>query len=210
MEKIPRKGIFIVLSSPSGGGKTTIYKKVLERLANVTYSISYTTRLPRKSEINGRDYNFVSEERFLKMKKDNQFIESAVVHEAYYGTHRETLIKMLDEGLDVILDIDVQGALQLKEKFNQGIFIFIFPPSMKELELRLRGRKSDTDENIRHRLEKAKYEMSFFKEYDYLVINSNLIDAVEDVCVIIKAERKRIKYHQNEYLNRRFQLRQLQ
>jgi guanylate kinase len=184
-----RRGIFIVLSAPSGGGKTTIYKAVLNQLAGISYSVSYTTRTPREGEITGQDYHFVDLATFERMKASGEFIEWAEVHGAFYGTHRKTLQRTLEAGQDIILDIDVQGARLLRRKMSDGVFIFIFPPSIKVLEARLRDRKSDSDEIIHRRLEIAQREMESWPDYDYLVVNDNLDKAILEVLSIIRAER---------------------
>lgn len=187
-EAFSRRGIFIVLSSPSGGGKTTIYKAVLARMAGMTYSVSYTTRPPREGEVDGRDYYFVPQATFERMRADGEFIEWAEVHGSLYATHRKTLLKTLESGRDIILDIDVQGARTLKRKMPDGVYIFIFPPSMGVLENRLRGRKSDADPIIQRRLEIARREMAAWPDYDYLVVNDELERAIADVMSIIRAE----------------------
>ncbi|MFC1850055.1 guanylate kinase [candidate division CSSED10-310 bacterium] len=204
--ELSRQGIFFVLSSPSGGGKTTIYKGVIRQLPGITYSVSYTTRAARENEIDGHDYNFVTLNTFEMMRAENQFMEWAEVHDALYGTHRETLLTSMKKGIDVIMDIDVQGARQLRQKMKQGIFIFIFPPTMGELERRLRNRKSDTDATIRRRLDIARIEMSVYKHYDYLVINDSLEQAIADVITIIKAERCKISRFDNHTIKKFFQL----
>jgi len=185
-------GIFFVLSAPSGGGKTTICKRVLTHLQQIAYSVSYTTRLPRQNEHNGKDYFFVDCQTFQQYRDQGQFLECARVHNAWYGTHEHTLRSLLAQGTDVILDIDIQGAHQLRQKMTNGVFIFIFPPSLSELEKRLRGRKSDDEENIRIRLDIARQEMGHFVDYDYLVINDELEQAVHHVVSIIEAERCRL------------------
>lgn len=201
-----RSGIFFVLSSPSGGGKTTIYKKIIEIVNDITYSVSFTTRKPRDNEIDGKDYHFIDETTFNGMRDQNQFVEWAEVHGCYYGTHKDNLQSKLSNGLDVILDIDVQGAKQLQQQMSHGVFIFIFPPSLDELEKRLRTRQSDTDASIQRRLEIARSEMLTVVDYDYLVINDDLEQAVKDIKCIIAAERCRLIHNDLNNIKQTFHL----
>ncbi|MBN2384160.1 guanylate kinase [bacterium] len=187
-----RHGIFFVLSSPSGGGKTTIYKSILNQMDNLAYSVSYTTRPARTHEVNGRDYHFVDPETFERYRQEGQFVEWAQVHGAWYATHKQTLFSVLDTGRDIMLDIDVQGAKQLQARMKNGVYIFIMPPSMAELERRLRARKSDTEQSIKVRLEIARQEMGHFLDYDFLVINDRLETAILEVMSIIRSERCRL------------------
>lgn len=194
MLKLFRRGIFFVLSAPSGAGKTTLYRGVMKQLSDMTYSISYTTRRPRSGETDGVDYCFVGRPVFEEMIGAGEFVEWAEVHGELYGTHRRTLQATLEAGKDIILDIDVQGAQQLRESFNKGVFIFVFPPSLDELEKRLRGRDTDSDEVINRRLCIATKEMALYKNYDYLIINDDLAQATSSVIHIIQAERLNMKH----------------
>ena len=186
------KAIPFIISSPSGGGKTTILKTVLAGLPGIVFSISHTTRSPRPGEVNGRDYHFVTAEEFTVVREQTPsgFIEWARVHDNFYGTSRSDVEQRLEEGSDVILDIDIQGARQVKEAI-EAVSIFIAPPSLAELELRLRGRGTESEEVIALRLANASRELSAATEYDYLVINDSLTEAVETVRSIMISERSK-------------------
>lgn len=186
-----RKGLIFVVSAPSGAGKTSLCKKVVELLPDLRHSISYTTRPPRVNEIDGVDYHFVSEEMFVKMVERGEFVEWALVHGNRYGTAEETLRRYEAEGIDVILDIDVQGAGQIGKKLKRGVYIFVLPPFPEELEKRLRGRGTDGDEVIKARLSNAREEVRQIVNYDYIIINDILEDAVVRLNSIIAAERCR-------------------
>jgi guanylate kinase len=176
-------GRLLVISGPSGVGKGTLRKKLFEHIPDLHYSVSVTTRKPRKDEQEGVDYFFVDEETFRKYIKENKFAEWAKVHGDFKGT-------LLSE---LILEIDVQGALQLKKKYPEGIFIFIAPPSWQQLEDRLRGRKTEDEADLKKRLNDAQYEMKQIKHYDYLIVNNNLDKALEELKAIIISERCRIR-----------------
>ena len=182
------KGILIVLSSPSGGWKSTICRRLLAFRKDLAYSISVTTRPMRKHEVNSKHYFFVSETEFKKYIKQNKLAEWAIVHDNYYGTPRKFIREKTARGTNVIMDIDVQGSLKLMNKYKKGLFIFIVPPSMKELERRLFKRKTDTDEVIRKRLINARKEIKYIKHYDYAVVNDNLEKAVSSINCIVEAE----------------------
>lgn len=192
-ERRKNRGLLFVVSGPSGVGKGTIREKIFEVFPDLKYSVSVTTRPPRKGERNGIDYYFVSEDEFKKMIEENKFAEWALVHGEYKGTLLDFLIKQRQKGEDVLLEIDVQGAAQIKDKFPEGIFIFIAPPSWKDLEERLRGRRTETEKDLEKRLKDALNEMKYAKNYDYLVVNDNIGDAVKKLESIIIAERCRIK-----------------
>lgn len=182
------------MSAPSGGGKSTILKKVMEDLPGLVFSVSHTTRSPRPGEINGQDYHFVSRDDFLKIQQRQPpgFLEWAEVHGNLYGTSRDEVERHLQAGKDVVLDIDVQGAMQVMEA-TDAVTVFITPPSSAELEKRLRGRGTESEENIALRLENAQSELSFMDKYDYLVVNDQLSEAIESLRSIIIAERCRRK-----------------
>ena len=174
------KGHLFILSAPAGTGKTTLAKMLCEGLENVQQSISCTTRAPRKGEIDGKDYIFFSKQVFEEKLKEDAFIEHANVFGEYYGTLKQSVESSLNEGKNLILVIDTQGALSLKGKID-ATFIFISPPSMEELERRLRNRKTDSEESIRVRLAWSKKEMEKAKRYDYIVINEDLQKAFEEL-----------------------------
>ncbi len=185
-------GRLFIVSAPSGTGKTVILKEVLSRVANIFFSVSYTTRQPRKGELDGRDYYFIGQPLFQSMITEGAFLEWEDVHGSFYGTAFEPVIKLLRQGKDVLLDIDVQGtATILRERQVPATTIFIAPPTMAELEIRLRKRGSENEAGIARRLAKGRQEMTERKKYDYLVVNDVLEDAVKMTCAIIYAERSR-------------------
>lgn len=180
-----------VVSAPSGAGKTTLCRAVAESLENLTHSISYATRKPRPGEIDGRDYHFVSRERFEDMVRAGDFAEWAEVHSNLYGTSRRVLDDMIAKGIDVILDIDTQGAKQIKSKYDAAVFIFIMPPSLDILEERLRNRKSDREDEIRKRMRRARDEIKDFAMYDYIIVNRDFDRALAELRCVVLAERCR-------------------
>lgn len=187
-----RKGLMLVLSSPSGAGKTSICKKVVSLDENISLSVSYTTRPKRKSEKNGKDYFFVSKEKFEDLKIKNFFIEFANVFDNWYGTPKNFIEKNLNNGEDVIFDIDWQGAQKLSDfSKNDVVSVFILPPSNKELHERLKKRAEDSDETVSKRMSKARSEISHWIEYDYVLINHNLEDCSLEVLNILNVERKK-------------------
>lgn len=178
----------IILSSPSGAGKTTIARELLRRRDDVGYSVSCTTRAPRAHEVPQRDYYFLSRADFLKRREEGAFAESAEVHGNLYGTLRSEVERVLRSGKHVLMDIDVQGAVQFKRAFPQAVTIFILPPSAEVLTGRLRGRHSETPESLIRRLQSALQELQAVDEYEYVVINDELDQAVQRVSSIIDAE----------------------
>jgi len=187
-----RSGIPIVLSAPSGAGKTSVYKRLLKCMPGLVYSISHTTRLPRRGEVNGKDYHFVSPERFKKMATAGDFVEWALVHGNYYGTSKAYIRRAINAGHDVVLDIDVQGAMKLRRSFPEAALIFIMAPSIQEIERRLRHRGKDDEATIRQRLINARREIAYIPRYDYLVINDHLSAAVRRIRSIIEVEHHRV------------------
>ena len=180
--------VFIV-SGPSGSGKTTVVDDLLAALPGMIFSVSYTTRAPREGEQNGREYFFVSREEFEAMKARGEFLEQAMVYADFYGTHRSALEEAARQGKDLLLDIDVQGALQVKKKHPAAIAIMILPPSAQELEKRLRARGLDTAERIARRLKTARWEVGNYPHYDYVVINRDREQARALVRAIVAAEQ---------------------
>lgn len=185
------KGQLFVLSGPSGAGKGTICKEILES-DKVKLSVSMTTRAPRAGEKEGINYYFVSEEEFKKIVDEKGFLEYAQVYGNYYGTPKLEVLDLMNDGLDVVLEIDIQGALQIREAYPQAIFIFILPPTMAELRKRITGRGSETEESLQRRLGAALEEVSYIDKYDYCIINENLKEAVNRAKAIIMAEHCRV------------------
>lgn len=184
------KGRLFVLAGPSGVGKGTLRSRALANIDDLTYSISCTTRAPRAGEREGRDYRFVSRRDFEDRIAQGLFLEHASVHGNYYGTLREDVEREIEAGRDVLLEIDVQGAGQIKEQIPDSVLIFVSPPSLEVLEQRLRQRKTETEETIRTRLENAKEEMERVSEYDYNILNDVLERAAEELRGIILGYRK--------------------
>ena len=187
-----KRNFLIILISPSGGGKTAIFNKILAEDTEIKYSVSFTTRKARINEINGTDYNFISEEKFLKMRNSGNFLESAKVHGFWYGTSKNYINSMLKKN-HIIMDIDVQGAKQIMNSDVDHITIFILPPSREVWLQRLKGRGTDSDEVIHVRLETAEKEIQEISDFQYLVINDDFDKAVNDIKTIIKAEENKIE-----------------
>lgn len=186
------QGNLFIISSPSGGGKGTLIREVLQTLPQVGYSVSFTTRQPRKGEKSGREYRFVSREEFENLIANGEFLEYAEVHGKFYGTSKSQVEKMTSEGFDVILEIDVQGAKIVRAKMPEAVSIFIMPPSLEVLRNRLEKRGTETVEQISLRLSNAHDEMKRFEEYDFIVVNENLKTAGEQFKAIFTAERQRL------------------
>lgn len=181
-----KQGRLIVISGPSGSGKTTICNSLLKLLPNLEYSVSFTARTPRRGEKDGQDYFFISKEEFQNKIKNGGFLEYAKVFDNYYGTGRDWVTEKIGQGKDILLSIDVQGAAQIRKSFPNAILIFLVPPSAKVLEERLKRRATDDPREIEKRLEIAKEEMAQIGNYDYVVINDKVDDAVSEICRIIK------------------------
>ncbi|MGB7774336.1 MAG: guanylate kinase [Pseudolabrys sp.] len=187
---VARRGLMLVLSSPSGAGKTTLSRKLLAQDANVALSVSVTTRTMRPGEHEGRDYRFIDRKQFDVMVDSDELLEWAEVFDNYYGTPKKPVMEALATGRDVLFDIDWQGTQQLREKARADLVsVFVLPPSIPELERRLRTRAQDDYETIHRRMAKAADEMSHWAEYDYVVINRDLEQAFADVAAILAAER---------------------
>ncbi len=185
------KGILFVVSAPAGCGKDTILEQMFKKTENVCYSVSATTRAPREGEVNGVHYHFMTREQFVEMIKDDAVLEYTEYCGNYYGTPRKAVEDMLSEGKDVILKIEVEGAMNIKRLFPESKLVFILPPSLAELERRLRKRGTETEEKIIERTAQAKNELEFAKDYDYLLVNGELEKAVDDLICIIRAEHLR-------------------
>ena len=187
---VERRGLMFVLSSPSGAGKTTLSRLLIERMPGLRMSVSATTRQMRPGEVDGRDYHFIDAAKFEQMTKRNDLLEWATVFDNRYGTPRAPVEAALSAGQDVLFDIDWQGTQQLREKARADVVsVFILPPSADDLEKRLHSRAQDSDEVIKGRMSRASHEMSHWAEYDYIVINHDLDQAFAEVQSILKAER---------------------
>lgn len=184
-----KKGRIFIISAPSGCGKTTLCRKLLKSAPWLNRSVSVTTRPQRSGEVNGRDYYFISKANFKKWIGQNRFLEWTRTYGWYYGTPKKPVSDLLKRGRDVLLSIDVKGALKIKRLYSGSVLIFIFPPSLKELEERLKKRKSDAKKEIKKRLRIVKRELDFADKYDYSVINDNVNNAVYKLKAIIIAER---------------------
>ncbi len=187
------KGSIFIVSAPSGAGKTTLCKEIIDTVDRLKQSVSFTTRKPRKGEINGVDYSFISKEKFKKMITSGDFVEWAEVHGNLYGTSRRRLENILKSGSDVILDIDTQGARQIRKSCRGGVFVFILPPSMKVLRKRLENRGSNSKDDTERRLKRAVYEIRDYDKYDYVIVNNILKNSIRKLESIIIAERLRNK-----------------
>lgn len=189
------KGFLLVISGPSGCGKGTVSQALLQRNKDIVFSVSATTRKPRPEEINGVNYFFLEKEKFEKTVEEGGFLEHAYVHTNYYGTPKDFVLEEVEKGEIVLLEIDVQGALQVKKNFKNVVFVFLLPPTMAELKNRIIKRGTETPEDIEVRLQNAFKELDFVGEYDYFVVNDIIEDAVSNIENIISAEKLRVKRH---------------
>jgi guanylate kinase len=189
--RLRRRGTLFVVSAPSGAGKTTLCREARLRVADLAYSISCTTRAPRPGEVDGSDFRFIPREAFVAMRERGELAEWATVHGNLYGTPARPLEAALRDGRDVLLDIDTQGATQLRQRYPEAVLVFVVAPSMAELEQRLRERRSDAVQDIARRLARARDEIALWRQYDYLIVNRDVKEAMDQLMAIIQAERCR-------------------
>ncbi len=192
-----KKGMIIIVSAPSGAGKTSICDALIKEDKNIVYSVSTTTRQPREGEKNGVEYYFVDDKKFKEMVKKNVFVEWAKVHNHFYGTSKKVLEQTINKGKDILLDIDVQGAVKIKKQYKDALMIFITTPTLKILKQRLIKRNKDSMEVIKTRIENAKKELTYMPKYDYLILNDKLDESIENAKSVICAERLSIKRNKN-------------
>ncbi len=196
----PRRGIIFILSAPSGAGKTTIYRAALKAIADLEFSISLTTRARREGEADGIDYSFVSEEEFNRRQSSGELAEWARVFESSYGTPRAPLDAAVKSGRDILLDIDIQGARQIRKTYpRDAVSIFVLPPTLEELAGRLRGRATEEESEIQRRLRKAREEAEAYPEYDYLIVNVEIAKSVAQLETIVNAERLKVGRLRGEF-----------
>ncbi|GAB3486819.1 guanylate kinase [Marinomonas epiphytica] len=194
-------GNLFILSAPSGAGKSSLYKALLKQDEKVRISVSHTTRAPRTGEEHGREYYFTDPESFLDMIAEDAFFEHAQVFDNYYGTSKESIFSMLEQGLDVILEIDWQGARQVRELYPDAISLFILPPSRQSLEDRLKGRGTDSEDVIQRRMNKAVSEMSHYHEYDFVIVNDDFDEALAQMAAIFTGMRSKTPVMQQKNTN---------
>jgi len=193
------RGLLIVISGASGTGKGTVCKKILSDLPEVAYSISATTRAPRPGEVDGKEYYFLSVAEFKNWIADGKFLEHAEVYGNFYGTPLNKIEERLNRGEDILLEIDVQGALNVKRKCPEGVYIFLLPPSLEELRRRIEGRGTETPESLSRRMKNALAEINVGLEYDYVVVNDSIENAVEKIKAILTAERLKVSRNEDKF-----------
>ena len=197
-----RKGLLLVVSGPSGAGKGTICKALLNKNDQIKLSVSATTRKPRNGEVHGVNYFFIEKEEFTKMIENGEFLEYAQIYDNFYGTPKAAIIECLEKGQDVILEIEMQGARQIKEVYPEGVFIFVLPPSLEELKSRIVGRGTETQEEIEKRFSCAFEEINQIVNYDYFIVNEDIEKSVSDVEAIICAEKHKVTRYKNNIIDK--------
>ena len=199
---VKRKGLLLVVSGPSGAGKGTICKALLNKNDQIKLSVSATTRKPRNGEVHGVNYFFLEKEEFTTMIENGEFLEYAQIYDNFYGTPKSAIIECLEKGQDVILEIEMQGAKQIKEVYPEGVFIFVLPPSLEELKSRIVGRGTETQEEIEKRFSCAFEEINQIVNYDYFIVNEDIEKSVNDVEAIISAEKNKVTRYKNNIIDK--------
>ncbi len=198
---INKKGLLLVVSGPSGTGKGTICKDIVSKYEDINLSISATTRSPRVGEVEGRSYFFKTKEEFEAMVEKGEFLEYARIYDNYYGTPKKAIFDELDMGRDVILEIEMQGAMQIKKVYPEAVFIFVLPPSLQELKSRIIGRGTETEEEIEKRFNSAYDEIKLLGEYDYFIFNNIVEKSSEEILNILQVEKNKVKRYKNNILD---------
>ena len=199
---LDRKGLLLVVSGPSGAGKGTICKALLNKNDKIKLSVSATTRKPRNGEVHGVNYFFLEKEEFTTMIENGEFLEYAQIYDNFYGTPKSAIIECLEKGQDVILEIEMQGAKQIKEVYPEGVFIFVLPPSLEELKSRIVGRGTETQEEIEKRFSCAFEEINQIVNYDYFIVNEDVEKSVSDIEAIICAEKNKVTRYKNNIIDK--------
>ena len=199
---LDRKGLLLVVSGPSGAGKGTICKALLNKNDKIKLSVSATTRKPRNGEVHGVNYFFLEKEEFTTMIENGEFLEYAQIYDNFYGTPKSAIIECLENGQDVILEIEMQGAKQIKEVYPEGVFIFVLPPSLEELKSRIVGRGTETQEEIEKRFSCAFEEINQIVNYDYFIVNEDIEKSVNDVEAIIASEKNKVIRYKNNIIDK--------
>ena len=197
-----KKGLLLVVSGPSGAGKGTICKAFLEKNKNVKLSISATTRSPREGEVEGVNYFFVTKEKFKGMIDNGELLEHAQIYDNFYGTPKAAILENLEQGYDVLLEIEMQGARQIKEVYPEGVFIFILPPSLDELKSRIVGRGTETEEQINKRYGSAFEEICQIENYDYFIVNKHIDQSAKELSDMISAEKNKVRRYKNHIIEK--------
>ncbi|MCT4584877.1 MAG: guanylate kinase [Peptostreptococcaceae bacterium] len=200
--ELKKQGNLIVICGPSAVGKGTICKEFLKTNKDIKLSVSATTRKPREGEINGVNYYFLDKEDFLNKIENDEFLEYATVYDNCYGTPKGPVLENLKQGYDVLLEIDIQGAMQVKEKYPKGVFVFILPPTLKELENRIRNRGTESKEDMEKRLGCAQDEILQVEKYDYFIVNDDLVEATKKLNAIILAEQNSVKKYKKNIIDK--------
>ncbi len=199
---LKRKGLLLVVSGPSGAGKGTICKELISKNDDIKLSVSATTRKPRNGEVHGVNYFFIEKEKFEEMIDNSEFLEYAQIYDNFYGTPKAAIIECLENGQDVVLEIEMQGAKQIKEVYPEGVFIFVLPPSLEELKNRIVGRGTETKEEIEKRFSCAFEEINQIVNYDYFVVNKDVTKSVKEVESIILAEKNKVNRYKDNIIQK--------